>query len=373
MAKVSKRRRKLPDGSFRDAGWQVRYVDPDGRQRLRVFKKKGDAADFRTEVEHRTRTGTYIDPSAGRVTFQEFAESWRKVQPWRPNTSAQAESRLRLHVYPAIGGRPLQAIKPTELQALVRDRADHLAPATLEVTISYVQAVFLAAIADRLIRTSPADKLKVPDAERVPVVPLERHQWLAFQAALPDRLQVAALLGVGVGLRQGEAQGLTVDRINFLKREIVVDRQMLATGKFGPPKTKASRRTIPVSKSVLDALAAQIKSYPDKDTARGLVLTGADGGRVSRTTFNSAIAAAAKAVGLDDKQRFHALRHTYASMLIRGGCSVKVVQARMGHATAQETLDTYGHLWPDDDDRTRAAVEAGLAGFGSEISEVTAP
>lgn len=56
----------------------------------------------------------------------------------------------------------------------------------------------------------------------------------------------------------------------------------------------------------------------------------------------------------------HCLRHFYAPLLIRAGCSVKLVQARPGHATAAETLDTYAHLWPDAEDRTRAAVEAVL-------------
>jgi len=57
----------------------------------------------------------------------------------------------------------------------------------------------------------------------------------------------------------------------------------------------------------------------------------------------------------------HDLRHFYASLLIRHGESVKVVQARLGHATAAETLDTYSHLWPDSDDTTRAAVDAALS------------
>ena len=56
----------------------------------------------------------------------------------------------------------------------------------------------------------------------------------------------------------------------------------------------------------------------------------------------------------------HDLRHFYASLLIRHGESVKVVQARLGHATAAETLDTYSHLWPDSDDRTRQAVDSVL-------------
>lgn len=50
------------------------------------------------------------------------------------------------------------------------------------------------------------------------------------------------------------------------------------------------------------------------------------------------------------------LRHYYASLLIRYDESVKTVQARLGHATAAETLDSYGHLWPDSDDRTREAA-----------------
>ena len=54
---------------------------------------------------------------------------------------------------------------------------------------------------------------------------------------------------------------------------------------------------------------------------------------------------------------FHALRHFYASLLIRHGESVKTVQARLGHASAAETLDTYSHLWPDSEDRTRLAVD----------------
>ena len=57
---------------------------------------------------------------------------------------------------------------------------------------------------------------------------------------------------------------------------------------------------------------------------------------------------------------FHSLRHYYASLLIRHGESVKTVQARLGHKTAAETLDTYAHLWPDGDDRTREAVDAVL-------------
>jgi len=70
--------------------------------------------------------------------------------------------------------------------------------------------------------------------------------------------------------------------------------------------------------------------------------------------------ARAKAPGLPLGFRYHDLRHYFASLLITSGTDVKVVQARLRHASAKTTLDAYSHLWPDSDDSTRAAVEADL-------------
>ena len=64
---------------------------------------------------------------------------------------------------------------------------------------------------------------------------------------------------------------------------------------------------------------------------------------------------------------FHSLRHYYASLLIRHGESVKVVQARLGHASASETLDTYSHLWPDSDDQTRQAIDSVLGPLADSL------
>jgi integrase len=64
-----------------------------------------------------------------------------------------------------------------------------------------------------------------------------------------------------------------------------------------------------------------------------------------------------KDVVAPDTFTYQDLRHYYASLLIRHAQSVKVVQIRLGHATAAETLDTYSHLWPDAEDQTRQAVD----------------
>ncbi len=65
-------------------------------------------------------------------------------------------------------------------------------------------------------------------------------------------------------------------------------------------------------------------------------------------------------LGLPGTFRYHGLRHHFASALIAGSCSVKVVQKALGHASARETLDTYGHLWPDSEDLTRRAIDTAL-------------
>ena len=70
--------------------------------------------------------------------------------------------------------------------------------------------------------------------------------------------------------------------------------------------------------------------------------------------------ARAKVPGLPPGFRFHDLRHYFASLLIASGTDVKVVQARLRHASAKTTLDTYGHLWPDTDESTRAAIAVAM-------------
>jgi len=91
----------------------------------------------------------------------------------------------------------------------------------------------------------------------------------------------------------------------------------------------------------------------------GLVFTNANGSVLRRSAFNPMWRESAVRAGVPGKT-FHELRHFYASLLIRHGESVKTVQARLGHKSATETLDTYSHLWPDSEDRTREAVDSVL-------------
>src|ERR1019366_8924650 len=163
------------------------------------------------------------------------------------------------------------------------------------------------------------------------------------------------VLLAGSGLRIGEALGLNVSDVDFLRRTVKVERQRLQSGRIGPPKTPKSARSVPLGQVVIDELAAHLAAYPS-DGPLFTITTGEPLGYPTwLSTWGRAGKVVAKAVDT------HSLRHFYASALIAGGASVKVVQTRLGHGSAVITLNTYGHLWPGDDDLTRTVMDSAFA------------
>lgn len=348
MASVAKR----PNGQ-----WRARYRDEDGNEHSRHFARKSDAQRWLDEVSASVLTGQYVDPRAGKVTFKDYAAVWQKRQIHRPNTVAAVDSALRVHAIPAFGNRQMSSIKPGEVQSFVQELSLKVAPSTVRVTYQHLRAVFRAAADDRVIAQTPCRRITLPAIEKRKVKPLETAVVLELAAAMPPRWGAMVLLMAGTGLRPGEAAGLTVDRIDFLRRTLEIDRQLLLTWPptFGPPKTKASARVIPLPQTVVDALAAHLADHPAG--VNGVVFSEPDGGLLYRDHVSRAFRTAVNATSAPTETRAHDLRHYYASLLIRHGESVKVVQARLGHASATETLDTYSHLWPDSEDLTRLAVD----------------
>lgn len=371
MATVSRRRRKVGVDDkgktvYRDEGWQVRYVDPDGREHTKAgFKTKkgpGGADSFANDVETRKARGTYVDGAAGKETFKEYSERWRLAQAHKPQTVNAVERRLRVHVYPIIGDKAIASIRYTDLTGLDKTLKGKLKPSYRRKVVADVKAVFSGAVLDHVLAVSPAEKLALPRLpKRKPedVVLFEDAQLDAIGDALDGRWNLTADLGVGAGLRIGEVLGLEVGHVDFLRREIRVVQQMQTIQGTGvvivEPKTDESTRVIPVSDELLARIAAHVARYcPDG----GLLFMLHSGRPVSSAMWSQVWTAAVAEAKLKTGTRFHWLRHTYASALIHGGCSVKEVQARLGHATAKETLDTYGHLWPSSEDRTRDASAA---------------
>jgi integrase len=280
-----------------------------------------------------------------------YAEEWRSAQPHRPRTATRIESVLRCHIYPTLGDRPIASLRQSEVQAAVGTWTRDLAPSTVAYVHATLSSILKAAVSDRLRADNPAAGVSLPRASKQPVRPLTGADVALLLDALPEQHRAPTLLAVGCGLRAGEVFGMRLDDVDMLRRQVQVRQQRGTDERVGPPKTQASHRTVPLPSVVGDAVALHLARWP----TNGLLFP------VKRNSAHVAFRRAADQAGLD-WVRFHDLRHTYASALIESGESVKVVQARLGHASASETLNTYAHLFPDTEHSTRAAVDEFLGG-----------
>jgi integrase len=256
MASIDRRQ----DGHYR-ARWRE-Y--PGGRQKTKQFLRKKEAELFLDAVRGDLAHGRYVDPAGGLISFREYAEQWRLGQVHRPSTAAQTESYLRLHAYPFLGHRPLGSIRRSEVQAWVKGRSEVLSPGSLEVVYRWAGHLQSGRQrpAHRGVTMQPHCLPKHEDGE---VVPLTAAQVQEKADACPDRYRALVVLAAGTGLRQGECFGLSVDRIDFLHRQVRVNRQLIGAKagvpEFGPPKNKAGFRTVPLPDVVSTALAEHLARY----------------------------------------------------------------------------------------------------------------
>jgi integrase len=247
MASISKR---TVGGKPR---YDVNYREPDGRRRRKTFLKKSDADNFASAVEADKARGSYVDPDAGKVTFEKYAGEWLAAQTFDVTSRGITEIQLRLHVYPVLGSRQLRSIKPSTVQAWLKGLA--VSVSYQRMILSTVSSIFNAAVDDELVTKNPcrAGSVRAPKREARKVVPWTVERVAQVHDALPDRYRIAATLAAGLGLRQGEVFGLAVEDVDFLRGTVEVRRQVRLFTRGGQafrlPKGRKVR-TIPLPERV---------------------------------------------------------------------------------------------------------------------------
>jgi integrase len=337
---------KRPNGTYR-ARWRE---TPGAPEKSKAFKHKRDADAFAATIEADSLRGVYVPPDAGRVPLVEAMEQHIERQPWRHNTRRNATYALA-HVRRHFGDMPLGAVQASDVQSFVTGLARHLEARTVATVFRFVRQTLRDAHLDGLLGRDPARRVKLPRHDGAELVIPTDDEVLVLHAAAPPEFAVAVVLGAGLGLRPSEAAGLSLDRVDFLRREVTIDRQWHGKlDRFEPVKYAASNRTVPAAPEVLDQLAHHVAAHGSGDHG---VLLHADGQPLNSNRMSWRWERTAAAA--DSEHTMHALRHHYASSLLSAGCSIVAVQRALGHARPSITLDTYGHLMPSDVDRIRGA------------------
>jgi integrase len=161
-----------------------------------------------------------------------------------------------------------------------------------------------------------------------------------------------------LGLRWGEAAGVTVDRLDLLSGAIRVDRQLTRAGVLADTKSASSERRLSLSPDLVEDLAALL-ARRGLSAADGpaLLFVNGDGTELDYTNWRRRTWAPACEKARLARLRFHDLRSTATSALVAEGVDVKTAQQRLGHSSARVTLDIYARS-TDEADREAALLVA---------------
>jgi integrase len=315
------------------------------------YKERTRTARTKREAEHLlvTLRGEVDAPSAP-LTLQQYAAEWLEhTARHRTKAGSQRayEQRLRLHLLPALGAKPLTAISVRDVQRLQSSLIDRgLAPNTVSGIMGLLSNIMQRAEASDLVARNPVRRIvraPVPDRDPAPITPAEA---LAILAACPAPwLSTAVVLALYLGLREGEALGLRWRDLDWERGRLTVAGQWTVRG-YEPPKGKRTR-VLPLIGPVAAALRTQ-RAYLAAERLRA-------GGVWAESDYVFATARGRPPWGNDVWRRFglalrtaglphrtyHELRHGTATLLAAQGVPERVIAEVLGHRDVRVTSRTY--------------------------------
>lgn len=322
------------------------------------------------------------------TTFAEAVDMWEQsrtaigaVSPYTAKKSAQ-KARLFL---PFFGDSDIEEITPSDVEtaiAILRsDGGRHgqgLSGTTLRAAHLGARQAIDYVVTHGHVSQNPFRSVPRPRANKSRARFLEREQFNALSVYATNRFRegmrhgklnepsfcVAVLLAMGTGMRRGEIFGL--EWPDFDGTTISVRRSVKPDKTIGEPKTQSGIRRVAVgasTSSMLDEFRAfQTPLVPEARWYEPrAIMSDSNGSRLSMDTFEHWWDRFRRAAGFEGL-KFHELRHTHASLLIASGTDVKTVQGRLGHSSADITMNIYAHALPRNDVQAAQAIDEMMTG-----------
>lgn len=331
---------------------------------LKVVEKKLN--DLRYEVTHQMYT------QSSKVTVTEWFDIWLKEYRGiriKPGTQEVYRNTYNARIKPVLGKKRLTSIRMEQIQKLYNDMAvSNYAEGTIKLVGVILYGMFKQGVKSGLINKNPVAMATIPKAkerkERIALTLEEQKQFQNYVTKYSEYHRIF-FLALCTGMRNGEVRGLCWSDIDFDNKLIHITgtlKYVKDRGHYkGSPKTKTSKRDVPMLGICYDLLIEQKQRQEEQKVLTGewwnpikgledLVFTSTDGKPVSREKVTKELNEVIKK--MREKQidisefTFHALRHTFATRGLEQGISLKVMQTILGHTTLAMTSDLYSHVLP---------------------------
>jgi len=280
------------------------------------------------------------------VTFRRFVEDQFKplvLPTLKFGTQEIYSLLLDKHLLPRFGEELIADITTPDVQRFVLEQ---LKKGYAWETASHMRHVLSKVLGTakswRYLPDNPVSGVEMPPRTlKRPRRSLSIKELQRLLSKMNEPERTITLLAALAGLRIGEILGLRWGRVHLDRGSIAIE-EICYKGVFGTPKTKASRRTVPLATVVVRALEAHRTRCKDS-SGNALVFCDRDGEPLSANNLRrKRLATACRRAGVS-RIDWHTLRHTYSTLLHDLGTPVKVQQTLLGHSSAATTMDVYTH------------------------------
>lgn len=350
----------------RSGRWSAAYIGPDNKlhRAATTFDAKDNAVAWLAAERKLLDLDSWsppadrhaVKPTSKGMTLRQYAEDWLENRrtnrgPIKPRTKADYRRLLERHILPTLGDTALSRITAGGVDEWYLS-LNGKTPTERAHAYQLLRAI-LATAADPKVRLISQNPCQIDGAGQVSraheVRTASADELLAIAAAMPERLQLAVLLGAWCALRYGEIAELRRRDID-LRQEVIRVRRGVTwpDGKatIGTPKSKAGLRDVHVPPHIVASIKTHLREHTGPE-AGALLFPALSGGHLHPRTFGKAFDKAREAAGRPDLH-FHDLRHTGAVLAAQTGATLAELMARLGHSTPGAAM-RYQHAAADRD------------------------